>query len=395
MENMYSELISSAGLSETVSNRKRKESDEHIPTQQKMIKSEDKVEITVVVKENKPTDVAGKAANINNFADVSKESSIRKQDIDIPIFIEATKFTGAKPGYIFKKGENGDLGYYIDDYKLAEETFVKSSSNDIKVASENVCDDNHRRVQVDIDTTLSKIEPHLINAKKISKAMCLLTQFIDTSLLSTNANRFFKAIGICMQNETFISDDGIKDEAIKSDYLCLIEAIMNKQTCFDETEAFQVKSWELCIHTQNLLQTDDSFQFRKAMNVLKTCIENVSSKYLSDSNEFSSAEVDTSADVLIAKVHMRYRLQAIIKCMQVAYRCYNRDWAKNPIEMTFLEASNRRLYFDPDLREELDKLTTSLTLERRKNTSWAGPQTIRTFNSVAHPLLQKKVGLLR
>ena len=34
-------------------------------------------------------------------------------------FLPATKFTGARAGYIFKKGTDGRVGYYRDDSMLA------------------------------------------------------------------------------------------------------------------------------------------------------------------------------------------------------------------------------------------------------------------------------------
>eukprot|EP00607_Mallomonas_marina_P009385 CAMPEP_0182421190 /NCGR_PEP_ID=MMETSP1167-20130531/6443_1 /TAXON_ID=2988 /ORGANISM="Mallomonas Sp, Strain CCMP3275" /LENGTH=128 /DNA_ID=CAMNT_0024598059 /DNA_START=1063 /DNA_END=1449 /DNA_ORIENTATION=- len=104
-------------------------------------------------------------------------------------------------------------------------------------------------------------------------------------------------------------------------------------------------------------------------------------------------ERDTSG---ASETEIRERVDAILLCMEAAYKNYVRDWAKAPVDRLFSAASQRRLGVPADLREKLDDLTTLLTKEQRQVRSGAtGQQTVRTYNSVTHPLLQRRVGILR
>ena len=92
----------------------------------------------------------------------------------------------------------------------------------------------------------------------------------------------------------------------------------------------------------------------------------------------------------------RERTAATLVCLAAALPLYTRSlWAKQPLDKLFATVAQRRLQLSPDQREELDDLTTKVTLARRKTVSGKPAQTVRAFNSTAHPLKTKKVGLLR
>jgi hypothetical protein len=80
--------------------------------------------------------------------------------------------------------------------------------------------------------------------------------------------------------------------------------------------------------------------------------------------------------------------------MEVALRAHQHGWAKQPINDVVTAFSERRLLISEDLREALDSYTSFWVLQQRKE-SWTGPKTIRSYDSLAHPLTTKRIGLLR
>lgn len=107
----------------------------------------------------------------------------------------------------------------------------------------------------------------------------------------------------------------------------------------------------------------------------------------SPSNGDNSPTSEENSDII-------ERQKVLISVVEVALRAYHNGWARQPINDVVTAFSERRLLVSDELREALDSYTSFWVLEQRKE-SWAGPKTIRTYDSVAHPLTTKRVGLLR
>ena len=165
---------------------------------------------------------------------------------------------------------------------------------------------------------------------------------------------------------------------------------------------------------KNSLCCDDSFRFCKACQVLADYFDcdamfptlvTVDYTVLNDSitdgegkdtNKEESPSASPSPSPPLSPTARRHRVAATLACLAAALPLYTRSlWAKQPLDKLFATVAQRRLQLDPDQREQLDELTTKITLARRKAISGKPAQTVRVFNSTAHPLKTKKVGLLR
>lgn len=171
------------------------------------------------------------------------------------------------------------------------------------------------------------------------------------------------------------------DTRYKRQYECIFDILWSKKGLFDLDKLFTLKTWYLLAYIRSQLYTDDSFQFTKNIKFLIECIE-----------EFVISENEKTSDVLIPE--NEYRINTILLCLESAYDKYTWQWAKQHIELAFNCITKKRHILTSDVRERLDKMANTFEAERRKNVSWSGPQTIRTYNSISHPL-QKKSGLLR
>jgi hypothetical protein len=181
-------------------------------------------------------------------------------------------------------------------------------------------------------------------------------------------------------------------------------------------QRFQITTWYLQTTIAHQLQTtDDPYLFNKCCQfvtsefnenyfVKKQNVDEIESEDNSSSVPLVTA-VTMSDDSTLEDPYLfsnemkRSRLEALLFCLQLCYQVYLRSgWTKQPIESLYLHITQRRLLIPyEDLRERLDDLNTQFTHKQRKRLSGTGGmiQTIRTYNSTAHPLRTKKVGVLR
>ena len=189
----------------------------------------------------------------------------------------------------------------------------------------------------------------------------------------------------------------------------LISVSETRLDAFTWTQTFQVHTWALLSSVQRDLGSDDSFVFSKACyRVVDLAIEKEvfpppvhpedeppPPQGLRDVSR-TDGLVSVKEEGRISSELRRERIGAVLTCMRVAFKPYRRAaWAKQPVEKLFTEVSRKRLQIDEDQRNELDELTSMLTLMQRKITCGGTQHNIRTYDSTAHPLTTKKVGILR
>lgn len=216
--------------------------------------------------------------------------------------------------------------------------------------------------------------------------------------------------------QNVFSDSGKK---VVTESSIKLYGVFNKvRDFFSEQHQFEVVTWHLRGAILFQLQTDDSFQFasvsKQLLDIIESlpgiCDEKVIENILTDATALDNSVVSEDAkkaSVIASEVDeargsapcdrvLRERITAVLDCMEVSYRSYNRDWAKERVDKVFAAAARRRLGFPSDLRDRLDDLTTTITMEQRRILSGGGNlKTLRTYDSMAHPLLQKRVGILR
>ena len=191
-------------------------------------------------------------------------------------------------------------------------------------------------------------------------------------------------------------------------------------------QQFSLDNWYLLYSVQCSLSSDDSYAFNKACVVVEklfnctsmfptivTVDYSCSSGSSGSSNDEApvgsesgsgSSEGNTSEGVVesgsetYSPTHSlkRERVHATLECLRTAQPLYSRaQWAKQPLDKLFASVVQRRLLLDADHTALLDSLYTKVALQRRKDVSGKPVQTVRSFNSTAHPLQTKRVGILR
>lgn len=195
--------------------------------------------------------------------------------------------------------------------------------------------------------------------------------------------------------------------------ISLICQYYENKTFFTEKQNFQIKSWYIQTYIiKELKKSDDSFHFSKVCQFIQTefqvnLFEDTTSSNTettqdvinSDSKNSNDSE-NTNNPIHFSDEIKKHRLEVILLCLKVCYQIYSRSrWAKQPVESLYLTVSQWRLQIPyNDYRERLDEINTKLIQLQRKLISGGGGsdvKTIRTYNSTAHPLKTKKIGILR
>lgn len=249
----------------------------------------------------------------------------------------------------------------------------------------------------------------IILHRKVVKALSLFTNLSEAKLSSKNSSQFFPVL------ETFIKSLPSEltkvnpEDAIRS----LIKFYFDREGYFTDQEQFQIHTWYLQYYIVNLIKTtDDPYLFNKACQfvtnefnenylVRKRAMNEVESEtpVIETVNNDLVQILDTEDPYYFPDDMKVSRLNVILLCLKTCYHVYLRSgWTKQPIESLFLHVTQRRLLIPyEDIRDQLDNLNTEFTQKQRKRLSGNGGavQTIRTYNSTAHPLRTKKIGVLR
>jgi hypothetical protein len=274
----------------------------------------------------------------------------------------------------------------------------------------------------------------LIN-RKVIKAMSLFTNLIEAKLSADNSQEFFLVLSSLMNSLPLDLNKHPTENSINS----LMKVVYQHEALFHPQNQFEIRTWYLQTVIAPLLRgTDDSYLFNKSCKfVSNEFSENyfIKKKQLDGDDETPPSDDPNNSSSLLpsdlspltdtsppndsinlsvvsvpppsaaadpyffSEEIKRSRLNAILLCLKICYQVYLRSgWTKQPIESLYLHITQRRLHIPfAELREQLDDLNTQLTQKQRKKLSGNGgvTQTIRTYNSSAHPLRTKKVGILR
>jgi len=250
--------------------------------------------------------------------------------------------------------------------------------------------------EVDVCSTLQTLSIHLNNKKKQSKALQLLLTFSEAELRDNcHSSNFFSTTNKFIQDENIVADQVHSlPEPLQKTLEALVDLYLSRGSLFSTEERFQIETWHLLYSLKGALCCDDSFRFSKACRTVEARFNN--------EEMFPPPPPPDSLDETHPQTFeppttlRRSRIAATLACLRVALPLYTRaQWAKQPLDQLFAVAASRRLEVDGDQREELDELTTKITLAKRKHDSGKPVQTVRTYNSTAHPLKTKHVGILR
>lgn len=199
---------------------------------------------------------------------------------------------------------------------------------------------------VNEEKTLASLRKHLSNDKKFLKASKLFEHFIDARLNESNADLFFSTV------ETLMCDcpqRDISQAMYSSSYCSIFDSLHSKLTYFDPVQRYKLSTYFHYGHTRLKLLTDDSFQFSKAVRVVKEVIDSMSE----DSRDLEVIEGEEGEGLHVE------RQRVLLSCIETALRSYHLTWAKQPVISLTSAAAGRRANFVESLREELGEFTVS------------------------------------
>lgn len=256
---------------------------------------------------------------------------------------------------------------------------------------------------VDLTQALEKITKALTSTKveKSRKALSLLLRLFETETNRENASLFHASLAFFMSTEgvwaRLISSNEDKTQATK-----LGKLIKERILLFSEEEQYRAATWVLLCTTRNELLTDDTFEFRRAIRQLKEYIHALPPRLTgSQEGEGGGEEGDSYAE--------KERRQAILACLSTALKQNLFSWAKPSVEDAFSAATERRLLFPEDQREELDEMSTKLRTTARGMAAAAASgvgavtvnggtvvsRSVRMANSMSTPWSRKQTDIYR
>jgi hypothetical protein len=164
--------------------------------------------------------------------------------------------------------------------------------------------------------------------------------------------------------------------------LCEIVRIINDKTVgadgIEDAIRFKIQTLQLLTSVRKDLATDCTVQFTKTCKQVQSLVDALQQPR------------DEEQDLLSER-----RQAGLLACMADAYKLYKRQWARQPVDFLLKAGAIKRLCFRGTQLDTMDNLTTAITLDQRASSSNTGPRTIRTYDSTAHPLRQKNIGILR
>jgi len=237
---------------------------------------------------------------------------------------------------------------------------------------------------LDLHEALQKITKALTSAKleKSRKALALLIKLMTAEINAENADQFHAAIAF------FMTADGTWDRLLgpaaedRTQTTQLLLLVRERILLLGPEEQYRAATWILLGLLRAELLTDDTFEFRRAARSIKEYI--VALQAMNEDEE-------TYAD--------KERRKAILACLATALRQNLHSWAKPSIEDLFKAATEKRLIFPEDEREELDEMSTKLRQAARglsvNPTGTVISRSVRMVNSISTPFNTKKADIYR
>ena len=266
-----------------------------------------------------------------------------------------------------------------DEDKISRRASDDSSNKRRKIETEqDDIDDPDKQIK----ETIQKLKKFLLQDSKFSKAIELMTQLIQNHFREGIAELMISTVeDVCNQRDVLGKD-------FKSGCKNLVETLCNKRTDLNPSQIFRVDTLHILVVLQNGLITDDSFDYAR-------CCTSVTS-FITCIPSYSRNLEEVEIPIKQRESLIIHRVNAIINCMRTAFKLYStRPWSKQPVDVMFTSSADVRLHLPLGVRETMDTLITLLRNTQRKNASFTGPMTIRTFNSTAHPLRSSKNDILK
>ena len=184
-------------------------------------------------------------------------------------------------------------------------------------------------------------------------------------------------------------------------YIDIFNAIESNLNNFEHNQKYRLTTFSIFIKMRSDLKTSDSFQFAKTCAAVKLLFESLDEKNMETSDDgvltAKHEEVTSSSNAAVVQPSsqvdedcIQERQRVLLAVLTTATDNYRWTWAQHSIDSLVNMASERRLSFYTDIREELDAITERITQQRRKNVSYTGSKKVVTSSTIAHPLFSKK-----
>lgn len=261
---------------------------------------------------------------------------------------------------------------------------------------------------VDLTEALEKITKALTSTKveKSRKALSLFLRLFETETNRENASLFHGSLSFFMYTEGVWARLVSSSNEDKTQATKLGRLIKEQILLFSEEEQYRAATWVLLCTTRNELLTDDTFEFRRAIRQVKEYIHALPPSRTARGQEGGEGgEGEEEGDSYAEKE----RRQAILACLSTALKQNLFSWAKPSVEDAFRAATERRLLFPEEEREELDEMSTKLRTTARGMAAAAASgvgavtvnggtvvsRSVRMANSMSTPWSRKQTDIYR
>lgn len=244
-------------------------------------------------------------------------------------FVEASRFSGAREGYVFKAGDCG-IGYYRDERPSRVEQPTKKRKA-VSFVTER---------KVDASETVGRIVTAIEAGKRKKGLEMLATVVTAGGLTRGTAPLFFRALQALLSEQRLARD-------LVDPVAALLDALLAADVV-DGRDRDALVTWHLSCSTARRLDTDDTYDFAAAIKRVIAAARAV----VPDSTLRAAARRD-----------------AILHCLEVAMAAYDaKPWARTPVETAVLAAADHRMSFRDAQRDRLDTLVTTLRSRQRSHT---------------------------
>lgn len=199
---------------------------------------------------------------------------------------------------------------------------------------------------------LEKLKKLVGDDAKMPKALPVLMKAMDASLKPENAAQFLEVVQAAVTSKRMVS------QKTRQAFLELFLVMERVKERFGADHQFEVDTVFLK-RTHALLFTDDSFVLAKAAGVFQKVI--------------TSLPLMKESKAVLSNPRLGLeRKQAVLDALETLMLLANLQWAKPTVDVTMKLASDNRLHFPEEQREQLDDMTNKLRAIRNKSALGGG-----------------------
>ncbi|RLN57205.1 hypothetical protein BBJ29_008718 [Phytophthora kernoviae] len=237
----------------------------------------------------------------------------------------------------------------------ADDQVEKTKGDQARVKRQRV-----EKEPMDLTATVNKLQGYMIVDKKFAKASKLFCQLLSAQLTAETSELFMKTL-------TQLIDKKGEIWSGKKEFQTLVETLETKGDVLlssgDEKWKKKLDTWKFLAITHTQLITDETYQFSKAVKVVKLRFE----------------ELVENKDELQQEERAKRLHSELMPLLRTIYSKLGVAWATTVVESVLALGTRHRLLFNEEDRKEVDSWTKAMR-DRR-----SAPAVARSAGSDARP----------